>query len=99
MIAAVEDAQEGKPPESLPDGMKFVDLHTGLAHLLEKRTARRLAADGVVQESNVQSGPGPILEDLSNRPTNGIVMEDVRLEPDALTGRANVQNHPGNQGH
>src|SRR5207253_3696837 len=77
MIAAVQNAQRREASKCLAQRMEGMDLNSGLFHVAKETGRGAQAADGIVEDADVEPTMGPLLQRFRNGPTCRVVVEDV----------------------
>src|SRR5207244_12979701 len=66
MIAAIEDAEERKPPQRFPQRMEGMHPDAGRLHPPEESCRRKAATDRIVKDAHVKPRPGSLRQGLGD---------------------------------
>src|SRR5438105_1615427 len=99
MVSPVEYAENGETVQRFPDGMKAMNLDSRSFHFAEECPRGRLAADGVVQDTDIEAPAGALLKGLRHRGAGDVVQKDIALHPNALLSGLDVADQRRNHGH
>ena len=80
------------------DGQEGSYLDAGGTHVLEKRAAYRPAAHVVVDDAYLDATAGLVDEGIGDEAPQGVVVEDVDIDVDVVTGGGNVAEQFGEEG-
>ena len=73
--------------------MKGMHLNASLLQRAEKGPRGIVATDGVVKDAYLQAGSGALAQGFGDGLPRGVIVKDVRLQPDARAGSTNVAQH------
>src|SRR6266851_2556527 len=99
MVPPVEYAENGETVQRFPDGMKAMDLDPRFFHFAEECPRGSLAADGVVQDTDIEALAGVLLKGLRHGRAGDVVQKDIAFHPNALLSGLDVADHRPNHGH
>src|SRR5262245_26559638 len=98
MVAPIEDAQEREADKRFPQGMEAMDVNARLHQAGEESGRRTLAADGVIEHTDIDTGTGTLLQGLRHRSTRGVGQENITFKPHSLPRALDILHHGGDEG-